>query len=172
MAIQVLNKTSVDTIAIWMPTIVPTRPFFTPIVLSTGVGVDSFISIDPVPNNVVVRPTINNALYYQVRQVIVTGSFTFNPSSTALIALRGVTDYQVNSHVSIPGIGLVINPSSLLVDTYKEMTWSSPYTGANRGKILSDCTMTFSSRPPTAIALGGLLTNPTVASVLNSFGIF
>jgi|GEM_PF-4591022 hypothetical protein len=172
MAVQAFNKTSVDTIAIWMPLIVPTRPFFTPILLSTGVGVDTFINIDPIPTNVAVRPTINNALYKQVRQVIATGSFTFNPSSTALIGLRGVLDYQLDSHVDIEGIGLIINPSALLVDTYKSMIWTSPYTGANRGKFLSDCTINFSSRPPTAIALGGLLANPAIGSVLNSFGIF
>lgn len=172
MAVQVFNNTSVDTIAVWTPTFAPYALIPKPVLLSTGTGIDSFINIDQAPINTVVRPTINNALYRQTKQVVVTGTLTFNASSTALSALRDVTNYQADSHTSVPGLMLIINRGALLVDTFKEWYWTSPYVGPNRGKILSDVTMTFSARPPTAISLGGLLTVPSVASVLNGFGIF
>lgn len=169
---QIFNKSSIDTIAIWMPTLGFNSKFIKPIILSVGVGVENFINIDQPPISVIQQTTINNVLFAQVKQTKITGSFTFNPSSTALVALREIIDYTLASKIAVPGIGLIINPGAVLVDTFKEMVWTTPYSAPNRNKTLSDVSIGFSSRPPTAISLGGLLTNPSVANILNGIGIF
>ncbi len=154
-----LNKTAKDSIAIWTPltgNISAGLDFIKPIILSSGVGVDNFINIDPPPIKVIQRIGMNGAPWSSVRKVMLSGSATFNPSSTALISLRNILAYQNSNNISVSGIMIIINAGALLMDTYRNFEWTSPYQGANRNRVLSDITLTFSCSPPQAISLGAL----------------
>lgn len=149
-----LQKTAMDSIALWTPDVLSTSQFLQPIVLSTGVGIERFITIDPVPQNAIIKPSLNRNVIRYMKPVVITGTCTFHPQSTALSALREITEYQYSSGLAITGTMIVINIGALQFDKYTGVSWNNPYSGSNRERVLSDVNMSFSSNKPNAISLG------------------
>lgn len=154
-----LQKTALDSIAIWTPI---SDVFIKPIILSTGNGVDSFWNIDQPPQNVIMRQTLNRNIVTSVRPVLVSGSATFHPESDALVALREILQFQDGAGVKVPGIVVIINAGAILMDKYSGCVWTNPYSGPNRNKVLGDVTLTWTSKPATAVSLG------SIASIYNT----
>lgn len=160
---MILNNTSVDSIAIWTPTTFQTLntiagipiDFTKPILLSTAVGIQQFFNIDPPPPEVITKAA-QNTVYSIMRRVVLSGHVTFNSSSTALVALRGILDAQRSLGKTISGVGIIVNPSALLITQYPQMTWVTPDPTPNRNKVLSDITLSFTCTQPKTISLGSI----------------
>jgi len=155
---MILNKTSSDSIAIWTPNSV----FTLPIILSQGVGIDTFIQLDPPPISTVVKQCINRKIFSYTRATMVTGTMFFHPQSLALSALRNVTETVARTGRAISGTLLIFNIQAGQFDKYTNLEWTSPYCGSSRSKVLEDVPMLFASSVPTAINIG------IVTSVYNS----
>lgn len=156
-----LNNTSADSIAFWTPE--GNTRFLLPIVVSQGSGIDSFMTIDTVPLNTVVRQSLNRKQYSYTRPTIISGNVNFHVQSASLSAIREVTEYQQRTGVTVTGTLIIINILAAQFDKYSNFVWTSPYSSPNRGKVMSDVSMMFSSSPPTAVSLG------FAQSVLNTF---
>lgn len=145
-----LNGTSFDTIAVFMPKV--TTKFYLPITLSTGTGKLNFIEFEDAQPNLVMRPTINNRLISYGRMTIINGQMTLHAQSLAITAIREILEYQASTRIKVTGTLYVLNFQALQFDQYKEFSFTSPYTGADRGKILSDVKFKFSSLPATGLS--------------------
>lgn len=159
-----LQKTASDTIALWTSN---NDAFPLPITISTGTGIENFFNIDQPPINIITRQTLNRNIYAMVRPIVMTGSVTFHPQSTALVALRSLLMYQQTSGVPVYGTLLIINSGAITVDKYQDFLWTSPYPAANRNRVMSDISLSFSCQPPTEVSLGSIASiGTTLAGVL------
>lgn len=161
-----LNATSVDTIAIFMP--VNNVKFSLPITLSSGTGRNEFINIEQPQVNVVVRQSINRKICRYTRPAMINGTITLHPQSTALSAIRQITEYQNNTGISVNGTFFILNIQAAQFDKYSDFSFTSVYQSANRNKTLGDVQIQFSSLPPTAISLA---VATTLFNTLSGIGI-
>lgn len=146
-----LNSTSLDTIAIFMPS--NNIKFILPITLSSGSGRNAFINIEQPQVNVVVRQSLNRKICRYTRPTMINGTITLHPQSTALSSIREITEYQNNTGVAVVGTLFILNIQAAQFDKYKEFSFTSVYQGGNRNKVLEDVAIQFSSLGPTAISL-------------------
>lgn len=148
----IYNNTSVDTIAILMP--YSNVKFTLPITLSIGTGTNQFINSDQQVPNVIARQSLNRRICKYTRPALNTGTFTLNPSSTALSSIREITQYQITTGLTISGILYMFNLQATQFDKLTDFSFTSIYTPPNRNRTLEDITIQFSSNPATAINLG------------------
>lgn len=145
-----LQKTAKDSVAIFTTS---NSNFLLPITLSTGTGIDDFLTLNAAPQNTVIRQTVNGNVIKYIRPSVITGTITLHPQSNALPALREITEYQNTTRIPVKGTLLVINFGAVQFDKYTGFYFTSPYTGPSRGKVLSDVNFTFASNPATGLSL-------------------
>lgn len=148
-----LNRTALDTVAVFVPNNLSLSQ--TPLVLSTGTGVDNFISFETPKDYINVDITMNGELIESVSNVKINGTMTFHPQSTSLIGIREIQEAQIKSKQSIPGTLSITNPSSLIQRVYRNFRFTNVITGANTGRSLDMVSVRFTCLPPQEISLGG-----------------
>jgi len=153
------QTTGKDTIAMWVSNV---PGFNIPIVLSTAVGRDIFLTFNDPPENIKVMTTLNGTVVSNKINVIMHGELTFNPQSTALIAIRAIYRAQNNTGVTQSGILSITHVSTQIQELYRECIFTSPVPGANvRKSGLDDIKIKFQCLPPDTVSLGGII-NPLI----------
>lgn len=148
------QRTSIDTIAILTPKRLSLAN--TPLILSDGMGKDSFLKTRVISKPVNRYPTMSGKLLSTVSNAYMEGDLIYHPQSTALIGLRQLYFRQLENKTAIECILSVLSPASKIGFQFKDFVVSSPVLNPNINKSLDDVVVSFNSQIPQEISLGGI----------------
>ena len=147
---QILNKTSLDTIAVFVKKTNVVNTILginVPLILSTGAGLERLISFDIVPPHTQRFNGLNQTYIDIVKSVVATGTITLSPQSSAISAIRNILTFQSNNLITIKGTAYILNFNALIMNKINDFTFINEYSSSNRARTLTDIDFQFQYQP-------------------------
>lgn len=120
--------------------------FTTPLIV-TGLGLDDMLSIDTVENGRQEKTLDGQTVAWTV-PVLVTGTITLSPGSTALAGFLQVMQANVLTGGQIPGTLKVVNIVAGFSDTFNNFCIMSAWNGHSMKERVEDIAIKFSAEIP------------------------
>lgn len=128
-------------------------------IIFTGAGRDQWFQINQDNDNVNVQVCCDGSLIGSQMPSgnLLTGSFTFNPSSPTIAKLYNITNAQTNGIGGIiPCILTIVNVNTKVTTQYQNFVLTKTFTGYTYNNQVDDYTFTFKCTVPQYVDLSSL----------------